>query len=174
MQQFLDLHSQQYKLPSSFAISSEPTDTGSPRHLDQCHPIDQETLVDQAGLMTSVIAPNQMHALAESTDPDLPPVSELGSKCICMTCLDLGTSKGIECSETLGRVGRMEEPVICRFPDCSYKVLYYSRLRPCVSHEQMHFGKPGNFRCLEEGCKATAKKFADLRRHTLGSHCTMS
>jgi len=83
--------------------------------------------------------------------PHLDPIQ----KCSCMKCLDLGR-------------GYQIQPGACRFPGCQEQSIF----RNPFGHEQSHFGKAGDYHCLEEGCKTTTKKWADLRRHCLNQHCT--
>lgn len=37
--------------------------------------------------------------------------------------------------------------------------------------ERSHYGKPGDYRCLETGCKFVTKRFRDLLRHSSSKHC---
>lgn len=146
-------------------------------YVNQHDPTDDGTLLVPATPRTSVIEPNNTHAVGGNTDLGLPSISGLDNKCTCMICLYLGTSKGADRIERHDVVhyGTTMTAHICRLPDCDVRYLsayvLYNML-DLARHERAHFGKPGNYRCLEKGCKTTAKKFADLKRHTLGSHRT--
>lgn len=48
-----------------------------------------------------------------------------------------------------------------------------SALQWLLWHESLrsHYGKPGDCRCLETGCKFVTKRFRDLLRHSSSKHC---
>ena len=49
----------------------------------------------------------------------------------------------------------------------------WSKIYAITLHERdhSHYGKRGNWRCIEADCKFRSKRFTDLKRHASSKHC---
>ena len=76
-------------------------------------------------------------------------------KCSCLACLNIGVTKNFRWGS--------------RVPGCS-----------CpwdgnwIAHERAHYGDEGHYRCAEEGCRATLKRWHDFTRHYTVHHCKVA
>ncbi len=155
---FQDLNSQQHVQQSSLsesAIYAEPV---------------PQTYIDQGSLVNGGVQENiagRKHPLVESClircegdkDNRDQPYLDPNHKCSCMSCIFLGKySSG--------------SSLKCRVPGCQQQCTHWHPYFTGSPHEQAHFGKPGDYHCLEEGYKTITKKWADLKRHYTVRHCT--
>lgn len=83
-----------------------------------------------------------------------------GHECSCIACLSVGALKDWP-----------DHGMSCRFPDCSYFTKGHS---DHILHERGHFQQAGfaTFRCVEQVCLFTSKRWPDLVRHYTVKHCT--
>ena len=91
-------------------------------------------------------------------------------ECSCITCLDLGLSR---------EHSRVPYPANypCRLSDCNFSWTgqeywsAYSAQKGARNHEKAHFRHEGQFRCIEDRCVYSAKRWSDLKRHYTSKHC---
>ena len=78
--------------------------------------------------------------------------------CLCMACLFVGVPN------------EWTEGMWCRFLSCTFTTNVHSDY---IAHERDHFHDPGNplYRCVEQYCPFTSKRWPDLIRHYKVKHC---
>lgn len=98
--------------------------------------------------------------------------------CTCAACLH-----GYRCPGHLYGLGghpeRISRTFACRVTGCQWttkdlpQYKYWSNLERLHRHEHNcpHYGKSGNWRCPETGCKFVTKRWNDLKRHSSSKHC---
>ncbi|KAL9074468.1 MAG: hypothetical protein Q9161_002256 [Pseudevernia consocians] len=71
----------------------------------------------------------------------------------------------------------------CRVPGCQWttkdltsSLCLRTNMDYLIEHESSwgrlnHYGKPGDWRCREVGCKFGTKRFSDFKRHSSSKHC---
>ena len=148
-------------------------------HLMTDHPFQQSAL-GNAGYEVSRTSVPLAQALARTSEFESQSPGHVGDECECVACWS--TQRRIDVT-LMASIPDKRYDVSCRMPDCE-KLLYSwgsgpmsewkieSSVRQLAKHENTHFGSPGNYHCLEPGCRTTTKKFEDLKRHYRGKHCT--
>ncbi|KAL9138609.1 MAG: hypothetical protein Q9175_000182 [Cornicularia normoerica] len=115
-------------------------------------------------------------------------VSTLGSQelktlvseqvCTCATCLDWYPSGSYSLPK--GHRNWSFPTFACRVTGCQWTtkedVDDLNMLHKLLKHEsywgrQDHYGKPGDYRCREVGCKFVTKRWTDFKRHSSSKHC---
>lgn len=126
------------------------------------------------------IKSNRAHQRSEIETSTSLLVCDGARQCTCASCLLLGATR----SDKLERIKDWQsvdkKVLACKFSGCTEIAYLFcdspsdDRLyrKDFAKHERTHFGKVGEYHCLEEGCNTTTKKFADLKRHHSNKHCT--
>lgn len=110
-------------------------------------------------------------------DSHLTKTLPLNQVCTCVTCLDHGN--------WVNRQNYLEMTSWtpgCRVTGCQWTVKddamvdsndLLERKESYFWHEisPYHYGKPGDWRCREAGCRFVTKRFGDLKRHYSSKHC---
>ena len=95
-------------------------------------------------------------------------------ECSCITCVDLGSRREIFW-------GVDSYHYQCRLPDCSFSIPAGNHEGNIYSidedeadtrkHEKDHFRHEGQYRCIEDRCVYSGKRWPDLKRHYTSKHC---
>ena len=92
-------------------------------------------------------------------------------ECSCITCIDLGSERNWLWASQL-----FDYP--CRLSDCDFSAPQagqspdaYDDQRAARNHEKNHFRHERQFRCMEDRCVYSTKRWSDLTRHYTSKHC---
>ena len=98
-------------------------------------------------------------------------------KCSCLLCLGIGATYYSD-GKWLSDAGTYVR--LCQVPGCSYtfhsdpKHMFPRNSSWMRAHERSHYGNKGHYRCAEEGCRATLKRWHDFTRHYTVHHCKVA
>ena len=149
-----------------------------PRQTLVAGPVSSSCPVDVYGVPLPRLEPWVPYPVPSSPSVNLAP--EAGArvghgncqKCSCLPCLGIGI---------YGKwpLRRDMKALLCRVPGCSYTLdnnilFYYPNCSRMIAHERGHYGDEGHYRCAEEGCRATMKRWHDFTRHYTVHHCKVA
>ena len=100
--------------------------------------------------------------------------------CTCAACLTSSGWRSQYRRELYRHPERSSWTLRCRVTGCQWTTKGDAKMNPNdlykrYYHEQSqrgdHYGRPGDYRCPEAGCKSVTKRWSDFMRHSSSKHC---